>query len=61
MSLITALASATATAFALDYMARTEWGLTPVVIWRDALVVAGILAFATIVKILIEIKWNRDV
>jgi hypothetical protein len=56
MSLLTALASATATAFALDYMARAEWGLTLVVIRRDALVVAGVLAFATIVMAVIERK-----
>ena len=61
MSLFTALASATATAFALDYMARTEWGLQLVVIRRDALVVAGVLAFATILKALIERKRNRDI
>ena len=61
MSLLTAFASAMATAFALDYMAHAEWGLSPVVIRRDALVVAGVLAVATIIKALIERKRNRDV
>jgi hypothetical protein len=61
MSLFTGLASATATAFALDYMVRAEWGLSLDVIRREALAVAGVLAFATIVKALIERKRNRDI
>ena len=60
MSLFTALVSATATALALDYVAHAEWGLTLVVIRRDALVGAGVFAFATIIIALIERTRNRN-
>ena len=60
MSQFTALVSAIATAFALGYVAHAEWGVALVVIRRDALVVAGVLAFATIVKALIERNGNRN-
>ena len=60
MSLFTALATATVTAVALDYIAHAEWGLTLVVIWRDALVVAGALTLVTILRTVIEKKRNRN-
>ncbi len=60
MSLFTALATATVTAVALDYIAHAEWGLTLVLIRRDALVVAGVLTLVTILRAVIERKRNRN-
>ena len=60
MSLFTALATATVTAVALDYIAHAEWGLTLMVIRRDALVVAGALTLVTILRAVIEKKRNRN-
>jgi hypothetical protein len=54
LSLFSALASAAATAYALDYVIHTEWGLSPVTIRRDAIAAAGLLVCATVVKALVR-------
>lgn len=46
MSLLTALASAAATAYALAYMAHVEWGLSRLVIREDAIGMAGLVGVA---------------
>jgi hypothetical protein len=43
ISLFTALTTAAATAFALEYMIHAEWGLHRVAIREDALGAAGVL------------------
>ena len=60
MSLFTAIASATATAFALDYITHAEWGPPLIVIRRDALVIAGFVTLAMIIKALLQRKRKRD-
>ena len=54
LSLFSALASAAATAYALDYVIHNEWGLSLITIRRDAMAAAGLLVFATIVKALVR-------
>ena len=43
IGLFTALATAAATAFALEYMIHAEWGFRGVTIREDALGIAGLL------------------
>jgi hypothetical protein len=54
MSLMTALASAAATAYALAYITHAEWGLSRVVIREDAMGMAGLLGVAIIAKIVFQ-------
>ncbi len=54
MSLMTALASAAATAYALAYMAHAEWGLSRLVIREDAMGMAGLLGVAIIAKMVFQ-------
>jgi hypothetical protein len=56
MSLVTALASAAATAYALAYVAHSEWGISRVKIREDTLVLAALLAVAMTVKIVLQRK-----
>jgi hypothetical protein len=56
MSLFTALASATATAYALAYMAHAEWGLSRIVIREDAIGMAGLLGTAIVARIILRRK-----
>ena len=51
MRLLTALASAAATAYALAYLAHSEWGLSRTNIRQDALALAALLGVALTVKI----------
>jgi hypothetical protein len=59
MSLLTALASAAATAYALAYMAHAEWGLSRIVVREDAMGMAGLLAVTIIARIVFRRK-KRD-
>jgi hypothetical protein len=59
MSLFSALASAAATAYALAYMAHSEWGISRVKIREDALVLAVMLGVAMAVKIVLQSKKNK--
>jgi hypothetical protein len=54
ISLMTALASAAATAYALAYITHAEWGLSRVVIREDAMGMAGLLGVAIIAKIVFQ-------
>jgi hypothetical protein len=56
MSLLTALASAAATAYALAYLAHAEWGLSRIVIREDAIGMAGLLGIAIIARIVFRRK-----
>jgi hypothetical protein len=56
MSLFTALASATVTAYALAYITHAEWGLRLVVVREDALGMAGVLGVVIITKIFFRRK-----
>lgn len=56
MSLLTALASAAATAYALDYIAHAEWGFSRIVIREDAIGMAGLLAAAIVAGIILRRK-----
>lgn len=56
MNLLTALASAAATAYALAYMANAEWGLSRIVIREDAIGMAGLLGIAIIAKVVFRRK-----
>jgi hypothetical protein len=56
MSLFTALASATATAYALAYIAHGEWGLRRIMIREDAVGTAAILGMAIIAKMVFQRK-----
>jgi hypothetical protein len=56
MSLLMALASAAATAYALAYMAHAEWGLSRIVIREDAIGMAGLLGVAIIAKMVFRRK-----
>jgi hypothetical protein len=56
MSLLTALASAAATAYALAYMAHAEWGMSRIVIREDAVGMAGLLGAAIVARILLRRK-----
>ena len=53
MSVLTALASAAATAYALAYVAHSEWGLSRIKIREDALALAALLGVALTVKTLL--------
>lgn len=59
MSLLTALASAAATAYALAYIAHAEWGLRRIVIREDAIGMAGLLGGAIIVKMMLQRKKKK--
>jgi hypothetical protein len=50
MRLLTALASAAATAYALAYLAHSEWGFSRTNIREDALALAALLGVALTVK-----------
>jgi hypothetical protein len=56
MSLFTALASAAATAYALAYMAHTEWGMSRTVIREDAMAMVGLLVVAMAARIMFQRK-----
>ena len=56
MSLFTALASATVTAYAVAYISHAEWGLKRIVIREDALGMAGVLGIAILTKIIFRRK-----
>lgn len=59
MSLFTALMSATATAYALAYIAHAEWGLRRTFIRDDALGMAAILGVAVMAKIIFQRKKKK--
>ena len=59
MSLLTALASAAATAYALAYVAHSEWGLSRIKIREDALVLAALLGVAVTAKTVMRRKNNK--
>jgi hypothetical protein len=59
MRLLTALASAAATAYALAYMAHSEWGISRIEIREDALVLAALLGVAMTVNIVLRRKRNK--
>jgi hypothetical protein len=52
--LLTGFVSATATAYALAYVAHAEWGLRRVVIREEAMGMAAILAIAMIARIVFQ-------
>jgi hypothetical protein len=59
MSLLTALASATATAYALAYVAHSEWGLSRMKIREDALALAALVGVAFTLKVVLRGKKNK--
>ena len=59
MSLLTAFASAAATAYAIAYVAHCEWGLSRIKIREDALALAALLGVALTVKTLLRRKKNK--
>jgi hypothetical protein len=59
MSLLTALASATATAYALAYVAHSEWGLSRTRIREDALALAALVVVALTAKMVLRGKNNK--
>lgn len=56
MSLLTALTSAAATAYALAYVAHAEWGMSRIVIREEAIGMAGLLAVAIVARIIFRRK-----
>jgi len=59
MSILTALASAAATAYALAYVAHSEWGISRIRIREDALVLAALLGVAVTAKVVLQRKRNK--
>jgi hypothetical protein len=59
ISLLTALASATATAYALAYVAHSEWGISRIRIREDALALAVLLGVGLTAKIVLQGKKNN--
>jgi hypothetical protein len=59
MGILTALASAAATAYALAYVAHSEWGISRIRIREDALVLAALLAVAMTARIVLQRKRNK--
>jgi hypothetical protein len=59
VSLLTALASAAATAYALAYVAHSEWGLSRIKIREDALALAALLGVALTVTTVLRRKKNK--
>ena len=59
ISLLTALASATATAYALAYVAHSEWGLSRIKIREDALALAAMVGVALTLKMVLRGKKNK--
>jgi len=59
MSVLTALASAAATAYALAYVAHSEWGMSRIRIREDALALAAMLGVALTVNTLLGLKKNK--
>lgn len=59
MNMLAALASAPATAYALAYIAHTEWGFSRAHIREDALALAAVLVVAMTAKILLQSRRNR--
>jgi hypothetical protein len=59
MSLLTALASAAATAYALAYVAHSEWGIARITIRRDALALAALLGVALTIQTMLRRSKNR--
>jgi hypothetical protein len=60
ISIVRLVAGAIVAAFFLDFMAHAELGFTLHVIRRDALIVAGLLAFAIIARELVDKKINTN-
>ncbi|CAN5505679.1 hypothetical protein BH10PSE11_BH10PSE11_13450 [soil metagenome] len=54
MSLLTALASATVTAYAIGYVAHYEWHFSRVVVRTDALIIAAFVGVVFGLKILLR-------
>jgi hypothetical protein len=54
VNLLSALASAAATAYALAYVAHSEWGLSRIRIREDALALAVLLGAAMTVRMLLR-------
>jgi hypothetical protein len=59
MSLLTALASAAATAYALAYVAHSEWGISRTKIREDALALAVLLGLAMAVNIVLRRRQDK--
>jgi hypothetical protein len=59
MILLIALASAAATAYALAYVAHSEWGIARISIRRDALALAMLLGVALTVQTVRRRSKNR--
>ncbi len=57
--LLTAFVSATATAYALAYVAHAEWGLRRVVIREEAMGLAALLAIAIIAGMVFQRNRNK--
>ncbi len=60
MRLYAALASAIAVAYALAYIAHSDWGLSQIKIREDALAAVGLLVVAVTVKVAFQGKKNRE-
>ena len=58
LHLLTALASAAATAYALAYVAHSEWGLSVIRVREDALALAVLLGVAMTADILMRKRNN---
>ena len=54
MRMLTALASASVTAYALAYITHAEWGFRRIVIREDALGMAGVLGIAIMARIIFQ-------
>jgi uncharacterized membrane protein YsdA (DUF1294 family) len=59
VNLLSAFASADATAYALAYVAHSEWGLSRIRIREDALALAVLLGGAMTAKVLLRRKNNK--
>ena len=58
VNLLSALASAAATAYALAYVAHSEWGFSSIKIREDALVLAVVLGATMTVRMLLRRRNN---
>jgi hypothetical protein len=59
VNLLTSLASAAATAYALAYLAHSEWGFSRIRIREDALALAGFLVIVLSLKAVFWGKKNK--
>ena len=59
MSLFTALASATVTAYAIAYVTHFEWHVSRIAVRRDALIVAAFLGVVVGIKVLFQRRRKR--